>query len=111
MADFCWNDESIEELLDSDIGEIREMLAYEDADKTFREFLVDGGYIDENRDEDEDDDNWDDDEEDDEDTELPSEEEELAHNIARDIDEDLYTIDTIIPLYNNELVNRVRELL
>ena len=116
MADICWNDESLDDLLSEDIGEIREMLAYEDAHKTFYDFLVENGYIDDH----EDDEDWDEDEEDDfeedesedDDTELPSEEaEDLANRIADDISEGRYTLDSISGLYDTQFIDRVKQLI
>jgi len=116
----------LDELLDKSIGDIREMLAHEDSDSSFRAFLIENGWIEDTDNEyddnddyeddddnyDNDDDNWDDDEEeDDEDIELPSDQEELAEEIANDIDNNKYTIDSIIGFYSEEFVERVRQLL
>ena len=118
----------LDELLDKSIGDIREMLAHEDSDSSFRTFLVENGWIvdedneyddnddyeddDNYEDDEEDDNNWDDDEEeDDEDIELPSDQEELAEEIANDIDNGAYTIDSIIGFYSEEFVERVKQLI
>ena len=118
----------LDELLDKSIGDIREMLAHEDGDSSFRTFLIENGWIvdedneyddnddyedDDNcEDDEEDDNNWDDDEEeDDEDIELPSDQEELAEEIANDIDNGAYTIDSIVGFYSEEFVERVKQLI
>lgn len=118
----------LDELLDKSIGDIREMLAHEDSDSSFRTFLIENGWIvdedneyddnddyeDDNNyeDDEEDDNNWDDDEEeDDEDIELPSDQEELAEEIANDIDNGAYTIDSIVDFYSEEFVERVKQLI
>ena len=116
-----WTEDSLEELLDKSIGDIREMLAHEDSDSSFRTFLIENGWIedtdneyDDNYDEEEDDeeDYEDDDyEEEDDDIELPSDQEELAEEIANDIDSNKYTIDSIVGFYSEEFVERVRQLL
>jgi len=119
----------LDELLDKSIGDIREMLAHEDSNSSFRAFLIENGWIedtdneyddnddyeddDDNCDNDDynDDDNWDDDEEeDDEDIELPSDQEELAEEIATDINNGAYTIDSIIGFYSEEFIERVKQL-
>lgn len=119
----------LDELLDKSIGDIREMLAHEDSDSSFRAFLIENGWIedtdnkyddnddyeddDDNCDNDDynDDDNWDDnEEEDDEDIELPSDQEELAEEIATDINNGAYTIDSIIGLYSEEFIERIKQL-
>ena len=101
-----WND--LDELLDKDIGEIREMIAREDADLTFKAFLIENGWI---TDSDNDyDDDYDDEEEDIEagSEELPSdEEEELANNIAKDILDDKYPVSSLSGLYSDEFIDRV----
>lgn len=112
----------LDELLDKSIGDIREMLAHEDSDSSFRTFLIENGWIvdedneyddnDDHEDDEEDDNNWDDDEEeDDEDIELPSDQEELAEEIANDIDNGAYTIDSIVGFYSEEFVERVKQLI
>ena len=35
----------LDELLDKSIGDIREMLAHEDSDSSFRTFLIENGWI------------------------------------------------------------------
>jgi len=117
----------LDELLDKSIGDIREMLAHEDSDSSFRTFLIENGWIvdedneyddnddyeddDNHEDDEEDDNNWDDDEEeDDEDIELPSDQEELAEEIATDINNGAYTIDSIIGFYSEEFIERVKQL-
>lgn len=117
----------LDELLDKSIGDIREMLAHEDSDSSFRTFLIENGWIvdedneyddnddyeddDNYEDDEEDDNNWDDDEEeDDEDIELPSDQEELAEEIAIDINNGAYTIDSIIGFYSEEFIERVKQL-
>jgi hypothetical protein len=130
MANINWTEDSLEELLEKSIGDIREMLAHEDADIDFKTFLVENGWIesedyedddydsddDYEEDDDYDDDSWDDDEEDEEDEEefpsdLSAEEEEMARNIACDIDNGNYTIDTIASFYDSKIIDRVEELL
>ena len=145
MERIVWTEGSLEELLNMNIGEIREMLAYEDSDSSFRTFLIEGGWIedtdneyDDNDDyedndyddddyEDEEDDNYDEDEDDDlgddeEEDSTPSvsssgmaslsgEKESLAQSIANDIDNGAYTLDTIRPIYDSEIVNRVEYLI
>lgn len=140
MERIVWTEDSLEELLNMNIGEIREMLAHEDSDSSFRAFLIEGGWIedtdneyddnddyedddyddeeDDNYDEDEDDD-WDDDEEEDSTpsasssgmVSLSGEKESLAQSIANDIDNGAYTLDTIRPIYDSEIVNRVEYLI
>lgn len=120
-----WND--LDELLAKDIGEIREMLAREDADETFKSFLEKHGWIetDEFDPDDDDDDDFEynevDGEDEDDDTEkdevghvstrLSPEEEELAISIANDIDDCKYSFNSIKGLYSTEMVNRIEELL
>ena len=131
-----WDTERLEELLGKDIGEIREMLAYEDANDTFEDFLTNNGWIDgvsyeddeddedyadpddEDEDEDYDNDDWDDDEDDydDEDevetpSNLSSEEEALAQSIASDIDDCKYSIDAIRGLYDSRIIERIEYLI
>jgi ABC-type Zn2+ transport system substrate-binding protein/surface adhesin len=127
MANINWTEDSLEELLEKSIGDIRETLAHEDADIDFKTFLVENGWIesededdedyedeeDDNYDEDEDDD-WDDDEEEDEEdtpSDLSYEEEEIARNIASDIDNGNYTLDTVRAFYDYKIIDRVEELL
>lgn len=124
----------LDELLDKSIGDIREMLAHEDSDSSFRTFLIENGWIvdedneyddnyeededdyddDDYEEEDEDEDSWDDEEDDNEDDEpeFPSEEERaLAYNIADDIDNGAYTIDSIRPFYSQDFIEKVENLL
>lgn len=120
-------EERLEELLSLSIGEIREMLAHEDAEDTLEKFLNENGWIetddsydnDYEEDYDEDDD-WNSDEDDDEedysskpgDEELPSQEEEsLAVSIAADIDDGKYNISTIVGLYSQDIIDRVKYLI
>lgn len=111
-----WND--LDELLDKDIGEIREMIAREDADLTFKAFLIENGWItDSDNEYDDNDDYYDDDEVEEEDSDgdieagsesLPSdEEEELAISIAKDILDGKYPVSSISNLYSREFVDRV----
>lgn len=115
-------EERLEELLSLSIGEIREMLAYEDAEDTLEKFLNENGWI-------ETDDSYDDDYEEDYDEdeecyeeedyssepgdeELPSQEEEdLAVSIATDIDDGKYSISTIVGLYSQDIIDRVKYLI
>lgn len=122
--------ERYEELISLSIGELREMLAYEDSEATFESFLVENGWIDENREwdtEDEDDDyeeedDWDEDEfpapeEDEYDFEDGAEEledseaEELAQSIAGDIAWGKYSLEAIEGLYSEEIVDRIKYLI
>ena len=120
-------EERLEELLSLSIGEIREMLAYEDAEDTLEKFLNENGWIetgdshDDDYEEDYDeDDDWDFDEDDEEegysgepgDEELPNQEEEdLAISIAADIDDGKYSISTIVGLYSQDIVDRIKYLI
>ena len=120
-------EERLEELLSLSIGEIREILAYEDAEDTLEKFLNENGWIetDDNHDDDyeedyDEDDDWDFDEDDEEedysskpgDEELPSQEEEsLAVSIAADIDDGKYNISTIVGLYSQDIIDRVKYLI
>lgn len=125
-----WDTERLEELLGKDIGEIREMLAYEDADDTFEDFLTSNGWIDgvsyeddeddedyadpddEDEDEEYDNDDWDDDEDEVETpSNLSSEEEALAQSIASDIDDCKYSIDAIRGLYDSRIIERIEYLI
>ncbi len=125
-----WEDDRLEELLGKDIGEIREMLAYEDANDTFEDFLSNNGWIDGvdycDDDEDEEDnydpedyededyeDDWDDEEEDDDTpfNNLSSEEEALAQSIASDIDDCKYSLDSIRSLYDSRIIDRIEYLI
>lgn len=115
----------LDELLGKSIGDIREMLAHEDSDSSFRTFLIENGWIedidneyDDNDDYEEDEDNYDDDEEDswddddeEEDVELPSDQEELAEEIAEDISNKKYAIESLYGLYSEDFIQRVRQLI
>ena len=46
-----------------------------------------------------------------EDAELPSDQEDLAEEIAEDINDGKYAVDNIIGLYSEDFVERVRQLL
>lgn len=122
-----WIDE--EELLDKSIGDIREMLAHEDSDSSFKAFLIENGWISDtdNIYNDEDEEDWDEDEEeedeeedyeDDEDweedddiIELPSEQEDMAQAVARDISSGAYNIDAIRSFYGADFISRVEQLI
>ena len=120
----------LDELLDKSIGDIREMLAHEDSDSSFRTFLIENGWIedidneyDDNGDYEEDEDNYDDDDyEDDEedswddddeeeDVELPSDQEELAKEIAEDISNKKYPIESLYGLYGEDFIKRIKKLI
>ena len=111
----------LDELLDKSIGDIREMLAHEDSDSSFRTFLIENGWIedidneyDDNDDYEEDEDNYDDDDyEDDEeeDVELPSDQEELAEEIAEDISNKKYAIESLYGLYSEDFIKRIKKLI
>lgn len=117
-----WTEDSLEELLEKSIGDIREMLAHEDADTDFKTFLVENGWIEtddeeddddydyEDEDEEEEEEDWDEDEEEDDDIELPYDQEILAQDIARDIASGAYTIDAICGVYDTDFINRVKQL-
>lgn len=139
MANINWTEDSLEELLEKSIGDIREMLAHEDADIDFKTFLVENGWIesedyedddydgddDYEEDDDYDDDSWDDDEEDEEDwddeddreekipSKLSQEEKDIARSIASDISNNLYSLDTVVNtgLYRGEIIEEVLDLL
>lgn len=118
----------LDELLDKSIGDIREMLAYEDSDSSFRTFLIENGWIEDTdneyddnddyeeeddyeEDDDYEDDDWDDEDDEEEDV-FPSEEERaLAYSIANDIDNNAYTIDSIRPFYSQDFIEKVENLL
>ena len=122
MGEIEWND--LDELLDKSIGDIREMLAHEDSDNSFKAFLIENGWItdsddiyddDDDYDQDEEEDYDDDDEEDededeDDDIELPSDQEDLAQTIARDIDDGKYTVAALSGAYSDDFIARVRQL-
>lgn len=102
----------VDELLDKSIGDIREMLAHEDSDSSFRTFLIENGWIADS--DNEYDDDYDPADEDDYDeieevgTEiLPSEEEEqLAQDIADDLFNHKYTADNLVGIYSTEIIDR-----
>ena len=120
----------LDELLDKSIGDIREMLAHEDSDSSFRTFLIENGWIedidneyDDNDDyeedennyddddyEDDEEDSWDDDDEE-EDVELPSDQEELAKEIAEDISNKKYSIESLYGLYGEDFIKRIKKLI
>lgn len=128
----------LDELLELTVGQVRELLAYADANIDFDDWVnnhldeddfdkvdkndhedwddKDCGEVEENEDweeDEEEDDYW---EPEDEEEETPSystltpSEEELAHQIADDIRNKAYTINSISGLYSNDFINRVREL-
>lgn len=127
----------LDELLELTVGQVRELLAYADANIDFDDWVNnyldedDFDKVDKNDHEDWDDEDcgeveenedWEEDEEEDDywepedEEETPSystltpSEEELAHQIADDIRNKAYTINSISGLYSNDFVNRVREL-
>lgn len=127
----------LDELLELTVGQVRELLAYVDADIDFDDWVNnhldedDFDKVDKNDHEDWDDTDYDEVEEDEEDEyedeeddywesddeeETPScsaltpSEEELARQIANDIRNKAYTVNNISGLYSNDFVNRVREL-
>ena len=109
-----WTEDSLEELLHTSIGDLREMLAHEDADIEFRTFLIENGWLEDIDDDYNDSDYEDEEDEDEEDIpsdELSLEEEDLAINIARDIRCGNYSFDTINGLYNGNILNRIRQLI
>ena len=115
----------VDKLLNITIGELRQEVAFEDADALVKDWLESW----ENQEafddidyEDEDDEYWDEDkecyEEEEEyssepgDEELPSQEEEdLAVSIATDIDDGKYSISTIVGLYSQDIIDRVKYLI
>lgn len=123
--------EKVNQLLALTIGELREKLAYADAEDTVEDWL-DWTELDNDAYEDEDecdyceedceDDSWDDEddfeeeddyeeeEEDDEDISLPYDEEILAQDIAGDIVAGKYALEAIQGLYAPVFVDRVRQL-
>ena len=102
-----------QDFLEKSVGELRELLAYADADLTVENWFDSEDFF-EDEDEDEDD-FFLDDEEDDEDvidTPLPNiEEENLAINIANDINSNKYSFDIVRNVYNKNIVDRIRELI
>ena len=114
------DEERYSELVSLSIGELREMLAYADADDTFEKFLLENGWIDED-DADYDDDDWDEEEdpdldEDDEVCEIgsepltDSEAESLAITIAEEIYLGKYDFPAIEGLYPDEMLDRINYL-
>ena len=123
--------EKVNQLLALTIGELREKLAYADAEDTVEDWL-DWTELDNDAYEDEDecdyceedceDDSWDDEdhfeeeddyeeeEEDDEDISLPYDEEILAQDIAGDIVAGKYALEAIQGLYAPIFVDRVRQI-
>lgn len=102
-----------QDFLEKSVGELRELLAYADADLTVENWFDSEDFF-EDEDGDEDD-FFLDDEEDDEDvidTPLPNiEEENLAINIANDINSNKYSFDIVRNVYNKNIVDRIRELI
>lgn len=121
----------VEKLLKLTVGEVREQLAYMDTDLGIKEWLYDYAelpddeddlledlYDDEN--DDYCDDDYDDEDYDDEDEEeeievggaLPNpDEEELANQIANDISNRRYSINSLAGLYSTDFIIRVQDLL
>jgi hypothetical protein len=123
--------EKVNQLLALTIGELREKLAYADAEDTVEDWLDwteldNDAYEDEDEcdycEEDYEDDSWDDEddfeeeddyeeeEEDDEDISLPYDEEILAQDIAGDIVAGKYALEAIQGLYAPIFVDRVRQI-
>lgn len=102
-----------QDFLEKSVGELRELLAYADADLTVENWFDSEDFF-EDEDEDEDD-FFLDDEEDDEDvidTPLSNiEEENLAIAIANDINNSKYTISTIEGVYSSAIINRVKYMI
>lgn len=117
--------EKVNQLLALTIGELREKLAYADADDTVEDWL-DWTELDNDAYEDEDEcdyceedckedswndeDDYEDEEEDDEKISLPYDEEILAQDIAGDIVAGKYAIEAIQELYAPVFIDRVRQL-
>lgn len=117
--------EKLNQLLALTIGELREKLAYQDAEDTVEDWLDyvaefdNDAWEDEEEDcdyceEDCEEDSWDDEddyeEEDDEKISLPYDEEILAQDIAGDIVAGKYAIEAIQELYAPVFIDRVRQL-
>ena len=118
--------EKVNQLLALTIGELREKLAYADADDTVEDWLdwteldndaweddeEDCDYCEEDCEEDswDDEDDYEDEEEDDEKISLPYDEEILAQDIAGDIVAGKYAIEAIQELYAPVFIDRVRQL-
>lgn len=104
----------LDELLDKSIGDIREMLAHEDSDSSFRTFLIENGWIEDIDNEYDDNDDYEEDDEADdeeEDVELPSDQEELAEEIAEDISNKKYAIESLYGLYSEDFIKRIKKLI
>lgn len=115
----------VDKLLNITIGELRQEVALEDADTLVKDWLEswenqEAFYDIDN--EEENDEYWDEDEECYEeeedyssepgDEELPSQEEEdLAVSIAADINDGKYSISTIVGLYPQDIVDRIKYLI
>ena len=118
--------EKVNQLLALTIGELREKLAYADADDTVEDWLdwteldndaweddeEDCDYCEEDCEEDswDDEEDYEDEEEDDEKISLPYDEEILAQDIAGDIVAGKYAIEAIQELYAPVFIDRVRQL-
>ena len=124
--------EKVNQLLALTIGELREKLAYADAEDTVEDWLdwteldndaweddeEDCDYCEEDCEEDswddeddyEEEDNYEDEEEDDEEISLPYDEEILAQDIAGDIVAGKYAIEAIQELYAPIFIERVKQL-
>lgn len=129
-------DERYEELLNRSIGKLREMLAYEDSEATFKSFLVENGWID-GEDDYEEEIDWEYaldengqpcvriksenefpapeegeyDFEDGADELEDSEAEKLAQSIAGDIAWGKYSLEAIEGLYSKEIIDRINYLI
>lgn len=117
--------EKVNQLLALTIGELREKLAYADAEDTVEDWL-DWTELDNDAYEDEDEcdyceedceecswdeeDDYEEEEEDDEDISLPYDEEILAQDIAGDIVAGKYALEAIQGLYAPIFVDRVRQI-
>lgn len=118
--------EKVNQLLALTIGELREKLAYADAEDTVEDWLdwteldndawedeeEDCDYCEEDCEEDnwDDEDDYEDEEEDDKKISLPYDEEILAQDIAGDIVAGKYAIEAIQELYAPVFIDRVRQL-
>lgn len=125
--------EKLNQLLALTIGELREKLAYQDAEDTVEDWLdyvaefdndawedeeEDCDYCEEECEEDswddedeyEEEDDYEEEEEDDEEISLPYDEEVLAQDIAGDITAGKYTIEAVQGLYAPVFIDRVRQL-
>ncbi len=111
-----WTD--LEEFLGKDIGELREMLAYEDAYKTVEDFLVENGWLIRNEEDDdydlepeEEEEDWEEEDIEDDAIELPSDQEALAQTIASDISVGKYAITALSGVYSDDFIARVEQLI